>query len=127
MTEGDPAFGQIVRREFQRDFIARQNANTIPPETAREVRQNHPFMLELDAEQTAGKFLKNRSRHFYAVFLAHSTSRIKTAGSGRRVAIAGLHKPGLHKYDGAGLGNKTGPPQLALRSPVDDCECDAHR
>jgi hypothetical protein len=72
----NPAFSQIVGREFQRDFVARQNANTIAAEAAGEVRQNDPIVLQLNAEQTTRKFLENGPGYFYTVFLTHSTSRI---------------------------------------------------
>jgi hypothetical protein len=87
MSKSDPALRQIVGREFQRNFVAGQNANAISSKPAGKVRQHDPFMLELNAEQTAGKFFKNRSGYFYAVFLAHSTSRIRTAGLRRFAAI----------------------------------------
>jgi hypothetical protein len=74
MAESDPAFGQIVWREFKGDFVARQNANAIPAEPAREVRQYDAFVLELHAEKSAGELFENGSGYFYAVFLTHCTS-----------------------------------------------------
>jgi len=81
MTESDPAFGQIVGREFQRDFVARQNANAVAPKPAGEMRQNDPVVLQLNTEKTTRKFFKNGAGYFYAVFLTHSTSRIGAAAS----------------------------------------------
>jgi len=50
VTEGDPAFGQIVGRKFEGYFVARQYANAIPAKAAREVRKHHAFMFQLHAE-----------------------------------------------------------------------------
>jgi hypothetical protein len=57
MAERDSTFGEIVRGEFQSDFIARQNADAIAAEPARQVGQHNPLVFELNAEQTAGEFL----------------------------------------------------------------------
>jgi hypothetical protein len=57
VTERNSAFGEIVRGEFQSDFIARQNADAIAAKPARQVSQNHTLMFELYTEQAAGKFL----------------------------------------------------------------------
>ena len=38
MAESDSAFGQIVGGKFQRDFVSRQNADTVAPEPAGQVR-----------------------------------------------------------------------------------------
>src|SRR6202021_3977200 len=61
---------------FQRDFVSCQNANAIAPQPACQVRKNDAVVLQLNAEQTTRKLLKNGSGNFYAVFLTHSTSRI---------------------------------------------------
>lgn len=50
MTEGDPAFGQIVGGKLQRDFVARQNANAIAAQPAGQMRQYDPVVLQLNAE-----------------------------------------------------------------------------
>jgi len=57
MTECNSAFGEIVRGEFQSDFVTRQNADAIAAEPARQVGQHHPLVFQLNAEQAAGKFL----------------------------------------------------------------------
>ena len=45
MTECNSAFGEIVRGEFQSDFIARQNADTIAAEPTRQVGQHYPLVF----------------------------------------------------------------------------------
>ena len=57
MTERNSTFGEIVGGEFQSDFIARQNADAIAAEPARQVGQHNPLVFKLYAEQTAGEFL----------------------------------------------------------------------
>src|SRR5580658_2448122 len=81
MAKCDPAFGQIVGREFQRDFVSRQNANAIAAQPACQMGKNDPVVLQLNAEQTARKFLEDSSRDFYAVFLTHSTSLCADGGN----------------------------------------------
>src|ERR1700737_4949174 len=72
MAEGDSAFSEIVGREFQCDFIARQNANAIATQSARQMRQNDPFMFKLHAEQTAGELFQDRAGYFDAIFFTHT-------------------------------------------------------
>jgi len=71
MTISDAALGQIVRRKLQRDAIARQNADTIAAEFARQVRKHGAFLIQLHAEQAARKFFYNSTGYFNAVFFAH--------------------------------------------------------
>ncbi len=37
MAKGDSPFSQIVGGEFKGDFVARQDADPVPPQAAREV------------------------------------------------------------------------------------------
>ena len=57
MAKGDSPFGQIVGGKFEGDFVAGQNADTVPPQAPRQVGQHNAVVIELDTEQTAGKFL----------------------------------------------------------------------
>jgi len=74
VSEGNPAFGQIVGGKFQSDLISRQHADAIAAEAASKVCQHHSLMFQLNAEETAGKLLQHGSGYFYTVFLTHSTS-----------------------------------------------------
>jgi hypothetical protein len=56
MTECDAAFGEIVRGEFQGDFIAREDADTIAAKSAGQVSQHYALMFQLHTEQAAGEF-----------------------------------------------------------------------
>ena len=71
MTISDAALGQIVRRKLQSDAIARQDADTIAAEFARQVRKHGAFLIQLYAEQAARKFLNNGTGYFNAIFFAH--------------------------------------------------------
>ena len=57
MAECDSALGEIVGGEFQSDFIARQDADAIAAEPARQMRQHYALVLQLNAKQAAGEFL----------------------------------------------------------------------
>jgi hypothetical protein len=74
MAESDPALRQVVRGEFESDFIACQDANAIAAEAAGEMRQHNFFVVQLDAEESTGKFFQHGSGYFNAVFFTHSTS-----------------------------------------------------
>ena len=71
MTISDAALGQIVRRKLQGDAIARQNADAIAAEFARQVRKHGAFLVQLYAEQAARKFFNNSAGYFNAIFFAH--------------------------------------------------------
>ena len=47
MTEGDAAFAEIVGRQFQRYFVAGQNANAVSPQASGKVGQDDALMFEL--------------------------------------------------------------------------------
>jgi len=56
MAECDSALGEIVGGEFQSDFIARQDADAIAAESARQVSKHDTLVFQLNTEQAAGKF-----------------------------------------------------------------------
>jgi hypothetical protein len=72
MAESDTALGEVVRGEFEGDFIARQNAYAVATKPACQVRKHQAFVLKLHTEFTAGEFLDDRTLYFYAVFFTHS-------------------------------------------------------
>lgn len=79
MPKGDSAFGEIVGGKFEGDFVARQNANAIAAEPAREMRQDEAFVLKLHTEFTAGELLDYSTLYFYAVFFTHSVRSVLPA------------------------------------------------
>ena len=50
VPEGDAAFAEIVRRQFEGHFVARQDANAIAPQPSGEVGQDYTLMFQLYAE-----------------------------------------------------------------------------
>ena len=72
MAESDTALCEVVGGEFEGNFIAGQNPDTIAAEPACQVREYQAFVLKLHTEFTAGEFLDDRALHFYAVFFTHS-------------------------------------------------------
>jgi len=55
------------------DPVARQDADAVAPQSASQVREHHAIMLQLYAEQTAGKLFQNDSSDFDIIFFTHST------------------------------------------------------
>jgi hypothetical protein len=55
VPEGDATLRKVVRGQFQGDFIARQDADPIAPQSAREVGQYDSIVFQFDAEETARK------------------------------------------------------------------------
>jgi hypothetical protein len=72
MAESDTALGEVVRGEFEGDFIARQNAYAVAAKPACQVRKHQAFVLKLHTEFTAGEFFDDCTLYFYAVFFTHS-------------------------------------------------------
>src|SRR5262249_52151506 len=66
-------FGQIVGGQLHGDPVARQDADAVAPQSAGQVREHHAVMLQLYAEQTAGKLFQNNSSDFDIIFFTHST------------------------------------------------------
>ena len=89
MAESDSPFSQIVRGEFQGDFIARQNADAVPPEATRQMGQYNAVVVELNTEQTTGEFFENRAGNFDAIFFAHIPFNAGRPGEPARREISG--------------------------------------
>jgi|HubBroStandDraft_6_1064221.scaffolds.fasta_scaffold2957643_1 hypothetical protein len=71
MAEGDATLSEVVRGEFEGNFVACQNADAVAAETACEVGEDKPFVLKLHTEFTAGKFFYYRALYFDAIFFTH--------------------------------------------------------
>jgi len=74
MPERDSALGQIVRGEFHRDAVTRKDADAIAAQAASQMRQYHPFMFQLHAEESAREFFQDGAGYFNAVFFTQSIS-----------------------------------------------------
>src|SRR5216683_4036997 len=68
----DPAARQIVRREFHRDLVPRQNPDEILAHLAGNVRQDLVFVFQLDAKHRVGQRLDHRCHDFNGVLLGIS-------------------------------------------------------
>lgn len=71
MAVRNAALGEVVWGEFQGHAIAGQHADTIAAQFAGQVREYCAFLLELNAEQSAGEFFDYGSSDFNTVFFAH--------------------------------------------------------
>ena len=88
VTVGDPALCQIVRGHFECYAVSSQDANSIAPQLAGQMRQHGSLLIELNAEKSAGKLLHNRTCYFYTVFFTHSP--LYAEGTARRLINSGL-------------------------------------
>src|ERR1700693_144203 len=80
MPECDAAFSKVVGGQFQGHFVARQDADAISAQSARQMGQDHAFVLELHTEQPARKLLQNSAGYFDAVLFAHKPPGSEMAG-----------------------------------------------
>lgn len=71
MTVSDAAFGEIVGREFEGYPVAGEDADAVAAELAGEMREHHPFLIELNAELTRWELFYYRACDFNAVFFTH--------------------------------------------------------
>src|SRR4051794_19950519 len=68
---GDSSLGEVIRRHLQSDAIACQHANSIASEFSRQMRENRPILIQLNAEQSAWKLFHYCPGHFNTVFFTH--------------------------------------------------------
>lgn len=97
VSECNPALRQVVGGKFHGHPIARQNADTITPQAACQMRQNHSFMFQLYAEQTARKLLEHGAGYFNAIFFAQSNSFLYEFTSGVDVSFDARSEPALNR------------------------------
>jgi butyrate kinase len=56
VAECDSTLGEIVGRQLQGDFVARQHPDAVAAQATCEVGQNDAVLFELNTEQAAGEF-----------------------------------------------------------------------
>lgn len=61
MSVGDATFGQVIRRKFNRDFIAWQDLDEIFPHLAGQVREDFVSLANLDFERSIGQRVFHRA------------------------------------------------------------------
>src|ERR1700690_33713 len=67
----DPASRQVVRRKFDADPVARQDADEIHAELAADVGQDAVAVLEFDGEHGVGQWFPDRTLDLDGVLLGH--------------------------------------------------------
>lgn len=67
-AEDDTTFGQIVRCQLHRDFVARQNADVVHTHLSGDMPEYDMAVLEFDSECCIGQVFLNFTLHFYHVF-----------------------------------------------------------
>jgi hypothetical protein len=77
MPKSNSTLRQIVRRQFQGNLIARQDADAIAAQPAGKMGQDHAVVFELYAKEPARKFFQDRAGYFDAVLFAHKPPQIK--------------------------------------------------
>lgn len=70
----DPALGQIVRRKFHADFVARDDADEILAHFAGHVRQHFRSSLQFNPETGVGQGLSYGSGYFKRFVFGHARS-----------------------------------------------------
>src|SRR6516165_3080566 len=76
---GDPAPGQVVRRQLDLHAVARQDPDEVHPHLAADVREHLVAVLELHPEHRVGQRLDHRSLDLDRVFFGHRP-RLDAAG-----------------------------------------------
>jgi len=71
MPEVNAAFGEVVRRHLDVDFIASQNADAVLAHFARGVSKHFVSIVQLDAEHSVRKDFRHNSFKFEQVFFCH--------------------------------------------------------
>src|SRR4051812_36410316 len=71
MPVSDPAFGQIVGRQFHGDTITGENTDSVAAKFACEMSQDGSFLVQLNTEQTTGKLFNDGTCDFNAIFFTH--------------------------------------------------------
>src|ERR1700675_3066051 len=71
----DPAPRQVIRRKFDADPVARQDADEVHAELAADVGQDPMAVLEFDGEHRVGQRLGHRALELDGVLLGHRRRR----------------------------------------------------
>src|SRR5690606_14856498 len=69
---GDAALAQVVRRQFNADLVASQNADVVLAHLSGDVRGNDVPVFQLHTEHGVGQGVDDSTFHFEAVFFRHA-------------------------------------------------------
>jgi hypothetical protein len=67
-TIGDAPLGQVIRRHFNKDFVASQNANAVLAQLAGSVADNLMFVFKADAKRGVGQQFYDSALKFEQFF-----------------------------------------------------------
>ena len=72
VTEIDPAFGQIVNRQFQRHAVARENTDVVLAHASGRVSANHDAVVERHAVTAIRKYFVDDTVKLKQFFFRHA-------------------------------------------------------
>src|SRR6185437_7461095 len=72
VTEVDPAFGQVVDRQFQRHAVAREDTDVILAHASGRVSANHDAVVERHAVTAVRKYFVDDTVKFKQLFFRHA-------------------------------------------------------
>jgi hypothetical protein len=90
----DPAFCQIIRREFDADAIARHNTDKMLPHPTGDVGHNDVSTFDLNAKTSIGQGLRDRAFDLECFFLLLCHTRLCPVNKMRQPVIS-KHEPVL--------------------------------
>ena len=90
LAKYDSTLGQVVRREFHADAIARDDADEVLPHPAGNVRHDKVAAFNLDAESRVGEGLGDDALDFKSFFFLffHKSYSERGFGQASRQAVA---------------------------------------
>ena len=107
---GDPAAGEVVRREFDVDVVARRDADAEPAQTSREAREDRVAVLELDLERRAGKGLDDAADEAQRVFFDDGGQGLAALFAAAALASARRGNGSSFGWNGWTAGNRSRSP-----------------
>src|SRR5882724_3099650 len=82
VAESNPPFAHVIGREFERDSVARQNADAVLAHLAGRIREQLVTVVQRHAETRVGQHFADDTVHFECFFLRHREPPLK-AKTGR--------------------------------------------
>jgi hypothetical protein len=70
-SEDDPALAQIVRGEFDRDLVARENADVVHAHLPGYVSQQHMAIFQFDPKRSVREVFNDLTLHLDNIVLRH--------------------------------------------------------
>ena len=115
----DAAFGDIVRSDFDGDFVARHDFNEILPHFAGDVRQDAVTIRKFDGELGVGQGLDDAALRAQRIFFGQCLNPWSRPSRSRRVHERQVDKHGKRKEGANPL--EDGSPEFAEIATVPRC------